>query len=88
MTFRERYERSESWSEKVTIMELFHIQMKERQHWNMRKTAKYFDVSLALVGENIRLARAIHANEKVAELKDRKTALLSNDYKSVETYQR
>lgn len=74
MTFRERYNQEKVWHQKIILIELFHITMKARQPWGFRQTAKYFDISLGLVSENMRLAAAIHKDESLMNCPDRKTA--------------
>lgn len=75
-TFKERYHKEEIWHKKVLIMEIFHLTMGEKTKgkWTLRGTAKYFDVSIGLVSENLKLAIALN-NRVGLELLSRKQAL-------------
>ena len=56
MTYREKFNTCKSWKCKVQVLNLFHQYMCLRhKRWGMRQTAKYFNVSLGLVSENIEL---------------------------------
>jgi hypothetical protein len=57
-------------------MEIFHLAMTCKfQRWTISKTAQEFDVSIGLVSENLRLAQAIHSNEKLLKCGSRVEAL-------------
>jgi len=57
-------------------MGLFHLAMSHKEKsWTIAKTAQYFDVSVGLVSENIRLANAIHLNERILKCQSRQEAL-------------
>lgn len=76
MTFREKYIRVNSWPSKAIVMEIFHLAMSNReQQWNITKTAEYFGVSIGLVSENLRLAHAMHSDDKLHECESRTEAL-------------
>ena len=77
MTFRERYIKEANWFNRVMIMEVFHLTMehKEGRKWGIRQTAKYFNVSIGLVSENLKLARASHNSEEIQKCENRKVAL-------------
>lgn len=73
MTYKEKYDSSDSWQDKVATMNLFHrIMVVKHKTWTMKNTAKYFDVSLATVSENTKLG--LHF-EEVKQLESRKRAL-------------
>jgi hypothetical protein len=72
MNPKELYEKAITWQEKVKVIDFYHKMEVYRNDWNMRKTAKYFDVSLGLVCESIKLAANL---EKVKHHKLRKDAL-------------
>lgn len=75
-SFKERYDKEKIWHKKVLVMEIFHLTMceKSKGHWPIRNTAKYFDVSIGLVSENLKLADAINHRVDLETL-SRKQAL-------------
>ena len=76
-TFKQKYHDCQAWHEKVIVMEIFHLTMRARDKtWTVRKTAEQFECSVGLVSENLQLAELIHNEPKLAELPDRKSALL------------
>lgn len=76
MTFPDKYHQEKTWYGKVIIMEIFHLAMTHReQGWTIIKTAKSFGVSIGLVSENLRLAQAIHTNDKIIKCESRQDAL-------------
>ena len=76
MTFRERYNKSKTWHERATIMDIFHLAMTQREkNWTIEKTAQQFQCSIGLVSENLRLALAIHNNPSLLQLETRQDAL-------------
>lgn len=76
MTFLDKYYAATSWQEKVTIMEIYHLAMRNRhKDWTINKTAKDFGVSIGLVSENIRLAQAIHHDSSFMAIGRRADAL-------------
>lgn len=81
MTFPERYQKAQIWFEKVLVMEIYHLAMTHREpNWTLAKTAESFAVSMGLVSENLKLAQAIHTNDKIMKCESRQDALrkLSN----------
>ena len=75
MTYREKFHRSSLWHEKVTVIELYHLKMLSQGKWNISDTANYFDVSLGLISENLKLAQAIHNDHTILNCKSRQEAL-------------
>ena len=76
MNFLERYQAELTWHGRVTIMELYHLTMTQHEkRWNLSKTAAHFNVSIGLVSENLRLAKAIHNNERILKCETRQEAL-------------
>lgn len=76
MTFKEKYEAERRWSDKVMIMEIYHLTMSHRQKgWTLTKTATHFEVSVGLVSENLRLAKAMHKSDKFLRCETRQEAL-------------
>lgn len=77
ITFRERYFKSEVWHEKVMVMEIYHLAMRQRSNnsQTVSETARYFGVSIGLVSENLRLAEAIHINPAFIQCVNRQEAL-------------
>jgi hypothetical protein len=76
MTFKARYDAETTWHGKVTVMEIYHLAMCQReQGWTITKTAEHFEVSIGLVSENLRLAQLIHENGKILNCESRQEAL-------------
>ncbi len=76
VSFTERYESEKTWYGKATVMEIFHMAAAlSDRNWTVSKTANFFGVSIGLVSENLRLADALHHNEKLLECKTRQEAL-------------
>jgi hypothetical protein len=76
MTFVEKYQSETTWDGKATVMSLYHMAMTHRQsNWTIGKTAEHFGCSIGLVSENLRLAKAIHNDEKILKCVSRQDAL-------------
>ena len=76
MTFLDKYRHSTTWHDRATIMELYHLAQCQRQKkWTLTKTAEYFQVSVGLVSENLRLATAIHVDPVIVQIPHRQDAL-------------
>ena len=76
MNFRDRYNSEEVWFSKVIVMEIYHLTMRARiKKWTITNTAKYFNVSIGLVSENLKLAEAIHQNHALCDISTRQEAL-------------
>lgn len=76
MTFLEKYQACETWHEKVIVMGLYHLAMSSRNKgWTLVKTAEDFGCSIGLVSENLKLAHAIHNNERLMKCSSRQEAL-------------
>lgn len=76
MTFVEKYSNESTWHGKALVMEIFHLAMIHRvKGWTVTKTAEEFQCSIGLVSENLRLALAIHSNDKILQCKSRQDAL-------------
>lgn len=59
-TYREKFKSSTDWKQKVLTMEFFHLLMLTRnKKWKLENSAKYFSTSVALVSENIKLAKML-----------------------------
>ncbi len=57
-------------------MEIYHLAMTTREkRWTITKTAEHFNVSIGLVSENLRLAHAMHVDEKIIKCESRQEAL-------------
>lgn len=57
-------------------MEVYHLsRLSNRKDWTIRETAEYFDVSIGLVSENLRLAKLIHTYPNVIKMDSRQKAL-------------
>jgi len=58
MTYKQQYEAQPKWQDRVIIMNLFHhLQVAAHKKWRILDTAEYFDVSIGLVSENLKLAQ-------------------------------
>ncbi len=76
MTFLEKYNQETTWYGKATVMEIYHLaQTIRHKGWTISKTAQAFEVSVGLVSENLRLAQAIHVNERILKCESRQEAL-------------
>lgn len=76
VSFTERYYSDKTWQGRVMVMEIFHLAaISSDRNWTVGKTASFFGVSIGLASENLRLADAIHRNEKLLECKTRQEAL-------------
>lgn len=87
MTFLERYEIEPTWHGRAMIMEIYHLaQTLRHKGWTISRTAETFKVSIGLASENLKLAQAIHINERILECKSRQEALKKvNGYVSTYT---
>jgi hypothetical protein len=78
MTFLERYQEMKKWQDKVIIMEMYHLaQTIHHQDWTLRKTANYFNCSMGLISENLKLAKLFHEHHPITNAKTRDDALKS-----------
>lgn len=60
MTHKEKFHRSTDWKERVLTVEFFHLLMLSKHtKWTVKSTAEYFNVSMALVSENLKIAHAL-----------------------------
>lgn len=76
MTFKERYNKEDTWHGRAMIMEIYHLAMcHNEKSWTISKTAENFNVSIGLVSENLRLAHAIHNNPGLIKSPNRQEAL-------------
>lgn len=76
MTFLERYNSETTWHGKAIVMEIYHLAMRSRsKNWTITNTASDFGVSIGLVSENLRLAQAIHNDERILRCESRQEAL-------------
>lgn len=76
MTFLERYKLETTWHGKVMVMEIYHLAMCARvKFWSISKTAEYFNCSIGLVSENLKLAHTLHNNPSLMNSPNRQEAL-------------
>lgn len=76
VSFTERYYSDNTWQGRVLVMEIFHMAaILSDPNWTVGKTANFFGVSIGLASENLRLADAIHANERLMLVPTRTEAL-------------
>lgn len=69
MTYKEAYRLERRWQRKASLISLFHHKMcLKNSKWKMRNTAKYFDISLGKVSEDIKIIlnidRVIHCRSR------------------------
>lgn len=84
MTFKQKYKECSEWQGKVTVMEIYHLAMCLKvKGWTITQTAEHFECSVGLVSENLRLAQAIHTDDKVLKCQSRQEALkkLNGNYR-------
>lgn len=68
MTFKEAFHKSNNWQRKIVLISLYHNRcLALNSDWNLSDTAKYFEISIALVSENLKL------NSHYDEIKDCKS---------------
>jgi hypothetical protein len=73
MTYKEKYDQSDTWQEKAAIISQFHwYKSLKTDNWSMKKTAKYFDVSIGLVSENVTIIKNF---DKVKHMEFRQQAI-------------
>jgi hypothetical protein len=71
VTFKQQFLLSETWQRKALTINLFHTYMiAKRKKWNMRLTARYFNISLGHVCEDIKLANNMELFKGVKLRKD------------------
>jgi hypothetical protein len=76
MTFLEKYREAETWFDKAFVMEIYHLAMSQRdKSWTVGKTAEYFECSIGLASENLKLANHIHTQPKLLKIPTRQDAL-------------
>jgi len=76
ISFLDRYQAEPTWHGRAMIMEIYHLAMSHRNNqWTVAKTASHFNCSVGLVSENLKLAEAIHSNERLLNCESRQKAL-------------
>lgn len=76
MKFKDRYREARTWYSKVVVMELYHLTKTSKDpKWTITKTARYFNCSIGLTSENLRLASALHLNSELVLIPSRNDAL-------------
>lgn len=81
MTFKERYSMSTTWQERSQVMEIFHLaQVLHNKKWRIQDSAQYFQCSLGLMSENLKLAEAMHARSDILNCNSRQDALRRINY--------
>lgn len=76
MTFTERYQQEDTWYGKVLVMGIYHTVMcQKNKAWTLHDTAEEFNVSIGLVSENLKLARALDMKTELINCKSRVEAL-------------
>lgn len=76
MTLIEKYKTEDRWYAKVILMEVYHlVNLRSNSNWTVSDTAHDFNVSIGLASENLRIAEAMHKNDKLINCKTRQLAL-------------
>lgn len=60
------------------VMELYHLAMTYQGYqgkWTISKTAEYFECSIGLVSENLKLAQALHNKPLIITCENRQDAI-------------
>ena len=71
MTFKDKYDASRNWKDRVKIIDLYHkIKIVKNKSWSIRLTAGYFDLSIGLICENLAIAQRFDLVEDCATRKD------------------
>jgi len=74
MTFKEAFNKAETWQKKIVLISLYHNRCLAKHHtWHISDTAKYFECSIALISENLKLNN--HYDD-VKDCKSRNEALI------------
>lgn len=73
MTYREKLESTKDWRKRATIINLYHKLKTASEKWTIRKTSKYFRISLGQTCEAIKIAENI---DVVRACSNRKEALM------------
>jgi hypothetical protein len=76
MDYRKEYDETKEWHRKVCLIHLYHShQLLHDKRWTLINTAVYFGVSIGLVSENIKLAKAIDTRPELMKCDSRQKAL-------------
>lgn len=60
-TYRQKYDTVFKWDHKVIVMYLYHMKYPRAR---LKDVAKYFDVSIGLVSENLKLGKQLKTLKK------------------------
>jgi len=73
MTPQDLFKQKKEWQDKVALVSYLHHKMiLKDKSWTVKDTAHYFEISIGLVSENLKLAEYL---DKVKVCKTRKQAL-------------
>ena len=75
MDYLTEYKDTKSWVRKAILMNLLHTTRKLKGHWSVSLTAQFFDVSIGLVSENLKLAKAFDGRPELMKCESRQKAL-------------
>ena len=76
VSFKEQYERLTKWQDRATLIGLYHTaKCMQIPGWRVLDTAAYFEVSIGLVSEDIRLGKELDSNPKLAKVETREKAV-------------
>jgi hypothetical protein len=70
MTYQDALRNTKEWHKRALIISLYHMKMLLRnKRWTMRHTAKRLQISLGLVSESIKLAKAMNDDPEIEKMK-------------------
>ncbi len=73
MKFIDAYKQATKWQRRITLISLYHnAKLNKNKKWQMKDTAKYFQISIALVSESLTLSKRW---DEVKDLPSRNQAL-------------
>lgn len=71
MTYREKYNQTTDWRRRIIIISLFHqIQLNTHSKWQLWRTAKYFNVSIGHVSEEVFIGKHLASVKSIGTRKD------------------
>lgn len=81
MTHFESYNFADTWQKKVQVMEIYHLAMCHvNKNWTIVKTSKYFQCSIGLTSENLRIAEVSHKEPNILLCNTRQEAVGRLEY--------
>jgi hypothetical protein len=70
MTYQDALRNTKEWHKRALLINIYHMKMLLRnKRWTYRHTAKRLDISLGLVSESIKLAKAMNDDPMIEQMK-------------------